>query len=654
MSRLWQVFKKNLLLLIRSKSSAFMILFGPLFIILLVGLAFTGSSSYELALGYYAPESSPLVDRFVENMQGEGFTVEQFLSVEECTARLKQGSLQACMAFPPDFAIQNNKTNEIVFYVDESRTNFVYQIIESVSSNLGVESAELSKDLTNDILEVLWRTEEGIDDALAQAIRAKAGISGLLQDTEGASSATEGIDLENEQVETQGLEDDVDELSELLEDLQSSTGSLLSKADTLVDELEGASYSSEAFATFSSGVDSLRTTVTNNEDDAEEVLNLYEEDLDTLKGALDEMEEKLSEADDARGEVLNLLGDVKREAQDALDDLDALKAKLESLTATISNLRITSSDTISKPIVTKIEYLSSKSSKLSFMFPYLLMLVVMFIGLLLSGTLIIMEKKSKSSFRTFCTPTSDSLFMIGNFLTTLAILFVQLGVLLALAYYFIGDLLISNLNVALGILFLGVVFFILLGMAVGYVLSSQEAVTMISISLGSIFLFLSNLVLPLETLSSELRAVTAYNPYVMTSEALRRALLFGTPFDQLYRELAILAGYSVAVLLFILVARRLMRSTILARLSVARRRKIFDDPADMYLMVGKNQFKNLKDLLKWLQGVDDKTFTEELTWKEIREWMILSHQSKWLRVRLAGKGREKMVEVLQAWLEKNK
>ena len=45
MSKLGQVIKKNLLLLFRKKSSAFVILFGPLAIILLIGFAFTTTSS---------------------------------------------------------------------------------------------------------------------------------------------------------------------------------------------------------------------------------------------------------------------------------------------------------------------------------------------------------------------------------------------------------------------------------------------------------------------------------------------------------------------------------------------------------------------------------------------------------------------------------
>ncbi|MBN1275129.1 ABC transporter permease [Candidatus Woesearchaeota archaeon] len=655
MSKLGQIIKKNLLLLFRSKSSAFVILFGPLFIILLIGLAFTNSASYDLKIGYHAPEGSELTARFVENMEESGFVVDSYGSIEECVETIKQGSTQTCILFPEDFRIANNKTNEITFYVDQSRTNFVYQIIDTVSSNLGVESAELSKDLTNSILDVLWQTERGIDNALAETIRIKAAAATAAGRAEEAAGTAEGMDLAEANVDTSDAEDYFESLENELFDLETTSGGVLADGRALESELEGVPYDTVAFISFQEALDGLEEALDQTEIDRAAAVKLFSEAVDELDRSLDDLNGRLGEAREVNLETIGQIGGIKEKVEEMQKDLDGLKRDLEGLGGTIDSLKVTSSETISNPITTTIEYISSKTSKLSYMFPYLIMLVVMFIGLLLSSTLIIMEKTSKSSFRTFCTPISEELLMIGNFTTSFLIVLVQLVIISGIAYFFMRSSLVSNIGVSLLLLFLGVVFFILLGMAIGYSLNSQEAVTMIAISIGSIFLFISNLILPLETLSQQLQLIIrGFNPYVISSEALRKALLFNAPLSQLSPEIITLLSYSAIVFVLMVVARDLMRSRVYLNFSSRRHRLLLEDPRDLYLKVGGKELKGLDDLRSWLEGVDEETFRQELPWKKLRSWLIKNQKPKWLRVKLAGKNRKHAIAILSKLSEKHK
>lgn len=652
MNSLWQIIRKNLLLLLRSRSSAFVIIFGPLFIILLIGLAFTTPSSYDLVVGYYAPEDSVLMNRFVQNMQASGFLVEGFESVAECTNRMELGSVQSCIVFPEDFRIANNHTNELVFFVDPSRTNFVYQIIESVSSNVGLESTQVSEDLTNDILEVMWSTEEGVDEALAQVIKLKTQFSPLDSAIDQAASDLEGIDLESQEVQTTDLQGQYKSLMVVMDELREESDDLMGDGRSLVNQLQLDAYVHEELSDFNDSLNSFSTFLDDNEQSGQGVEEAFLSSVDDLESSLGDLSEKFSDAGSDRDDVVEQIESLKGMTASLKDGLDDVKSQLESVNAGIDTLKVTSSDTISRPITTKIEHLTTRSNKLSYMFPYLLMLVVLFIGLLLSGTLVVMEKRSKSSFRTFCTPTSDGMFITGNFLTSFIVLVVQMGLLLGFAYYFLGPSLLGNIKVSLFLLFLGVVFFILLGMALGYLFSTQEAVTMVAISLGSIFLFLSNLILPLETLSEQLRYFTSFNPYVITSEALRKAMLFGTPLAAMQREVIMLIAYSVIIFVVTIVAKNIMKAKFFLYLTSRKHSKLLSDPSDMYLRLDRRHVKDLDDLLSWLKDVDDKHFERELPWSELRDWLKRNNHERWLRVALAGKKRKRMIEVLQKHLEK--
>jgi len=54
MGKVWLLTKKNLKLLVRAKSSALVVVFAPLMIMLILGLAFNTSDKYGLTIGVYS------------------------------------------------------------------------------------------------------------------------------------------------------------------------------------------------------------------------------------------------------------------------------------------------------------------------------------------------------------------------------------------------------------------------------------------------------------------------------------------------------------------------------------------------------------------------------------------------------------------------
>jgi ABC-type Na+ efflux pump permease subunit len=650
-SKLGQIIRKNLLLLVRNRSSAFVILFGPLFIILLIGLAFSNSSTGDFIVGYYDPGHAELTQKFVLNLEEDGFVAQSYPDLTSCIEAVKIGTLQTCIAFPADFSIADNKTNNIIFYVDQSRTNFVYQIIDSISKNLGVATAKLSEDLTENILRVLWSTDEGVNDAIENVIVLRANVAAIEKDIGAASEGASDIDFEGAEVDTDEVEGYFDTMTLAAEDLRSEVGDFMNAAEDLQDYMETNGFNASVVLDFYEAMEDMDNYTDLNEEAEEVTIENFDTALADMITALDEVNEKLSSAEESNEEVIVKITSVQKSAEKVRNDLNELKLSLEKMSTTINSLKVTSSATISNPITTSIEPISSNNNKLVFMFPYLLMLVVMFVGLLLSGTLVMMEKNSKASFRTFCTPVKDELLMMGNFLTSFIVLLFQVGIIVGIAYYFLGDVLIGNIPVAASILFLGMVFFITLGMAIGYLLSSQESVTMISISLGSIALFLSNLILPLETLSRELQKMTMFNPYVITSEALRKALVFNTSHVILQKEILTLILYSVIVFCLLIIVRHVVQSDFYSKLHL-RRRKIFEDPSDMYLKIADLEIKSLKEFAAWLEEIDEKTFKEEFIWKDFRDWMKHNHMSRSLRVRLAGAPRARMIILIKKHIDK--
>ncbi len=651
MTRLFSIIKKNLLLLFRHKRSAFVILFGPLLVVALVGLAFNSPSSQKLVVGTFSVDSSPLVDRFVDTMRSDGLIVETFSSLDPCVTSVKDGALQACVVFPANFSVEDDSPDTITFYVDESRSNFVYQIIDVVSSSVGVESSRVSEDLAERLLGVLFDSRDVVSDSIGDIVKLKASVSQIDSDVDSSIDSLKGLSFDSVSVDLDPVSDSFDSLDSSFKNLISEAQSLVDEGQSLVSALNSDGYNGSADVSgFSSSLSSLESLLSQKSSERSNFSDDFEAALDSVLSSIDDLNDQLSSSKEASDEVISLLEDVRSSTSKVLSDLDSLKSSLESVKSDIDSLKVTSGEAISRPIITDIKPVSGKNNRLLFMFPYLLMLVVLFVGLLLSSTFIVMEKSSKAAFRTFTAPTSDNLFLFAHFLSSFFVLFLQVFIVLAVASFFTDNLLLNNVVPSLVILLSSIVMFIIFGMGIGYLFNTQESVTIVSISIGSLFIFLSNLVLPVETLSEGLREVVNYNPYIIASESFRKTLLFGAPLSQLINNLLIVLGYSVAIILLIVLVKDLVKSRYFLQ-SAFRHRRVVEKPSDAYLRLGDSDIKDLHDLLSWLKSVDDKTFKKLLHWKDLREWLVHERYPGWLRVRLAGKSRKQMIRVLEKHLK---
>jgi ABC-type multidrug transport system permease subunit len=123
---------------------------------------------------------------------------------------------------------------------------------------------------------------------------------------------------------------------------------------------------------------------------------------------------------------------------------DEIKIKQEQILQEIESFELRSARSITNPINTRTESVASTSNRLTYSFSYLLTLAILFIGLMLSSTLVYMEKDSKSFFRNFTTPTTQRYFAFINYLTALIIIIIQTLLILAIAHFTLSVPILTN------------------------------------------------------------------------------------------------------------------------------------------------------------------------------------------------------------------
>ena len=186
MVALLKIIKKNFKLLIRSKSSALIIILGPLLVIFLVGIAFDNVSQFSLKIGTYSDSYSELSDSLITNMVDAGFKVTKIPAQEECINKVKTGDIHACISFPAGLKIDQGKSQEVIFHVDYSKINLVYAIMDTISKGVTAQSSSVSMDLTTQLL-------NKIDESKATITTLKGKLKTMKSASQTTKSTTETV-----------------------------------------------------------------------------------------------------------------------------------------------------------------------------------------------------------------------------------------------------------------------------------------------------------------------------------------------------------------------------------------------------------------------------------------------------------------------------
>ncbi|MFH0979088.1 MAG: ABC transporter permease [Candidatus Woesearchaeota archaeon] len=558
MGTILKVIKKNIKLLIRSKGSALIVIFGPLLVIFLVGIAFDNSNAYMVKIGAYSEKFSDFSNSIVNQLNDKDFRVSIFSSKEACIEAIKQGEVHVCMFFSKDFTIGKDMNNEIAFYIDYSKINLVWMILDTLSDEVQSKSSQVSMDLTNVLLTKLEDTRKEVSSDKALVIKLIDGSGKESADVSAMQSSLQGLnlnmDLDNFPVKA--VVNRTDLVKKLSADIAKTTNDYmldlrkqLRKMNVTVADIDKVIVILDGTK---SKLDNMTKRMNSNTSDLASLASTLQESISSVKSQIDA-------AGSVRRDILVKLSDLKNLLESDLATIMSIQSSFNKIESNIQGIQVKNAESIVSPIKTTINPVTSKKTHLNYIFPSLIVLVVMFVSLLLSSTLVVMEKSSKAYFRNFITPTRDIVFIVATYLTSLLLLFVQVVVILIVAAFFFKSQLISSLPNTILTLFIAGTFFILVGMAVGYLFNSEETSTLAAISLGSVFLFLSSVILPLESMPQYVMRIAEFNPFVVSENALRQALLFQYPLRLIGYELLLLLGYSALLFGLTLVIQKVMK-----------------------------------------------------------------------------------------------
>ncbi len=574
MRNIYYLVKKNLKLLIRSKSSALIIILSPLLFILLIGLSYNTSQT-GLNIGVYAPDFNKDVNSFVSSLQEEQYKIIKYDNSLDCIGDIKLGFTHTCVVLPKDFQIKDNKQKEITFHIDQTKINLVYMVTNVLNTKFNLKSEEVSKELISGILNKITTTEGKIKKEVTQIESTKAKNQQAAKESEAIKADLTKLDLKAPAAKTY----DTTSLDNFKKAANTKTADVKTKLNSVESAVDSSNLNSSEKSEINDQVSDAKAELT-------QLVNLLEGTNNTtsslaevstmvsgLQSDMGEIKKKLTTASSkvsASGTKLNSLAS---SVKASVTSLDAIKKTLDEIQKDLASQKVTSASTITAPIKTNIKKITTEKTYLGYMFPSLIIMVVMFVSILLGTTLVMMEKHSPAYFRNFMMPVRKITFIFSTYLTNVLLILIQVVIILGVSLVFLGDI-YDKLPLTTLILFLASSTFTLIGILIGYLFNSEDSGTLASISVGSLLLFVSGVILPLENMTAVVRKVIHYNPFVLAEKLLREVFIFGSSIQVIYQDLLMLAGYGLGLFILILIIDGIIGKHFVTKLSYKHHKHI--------------------------------------------------------------------------------
>ena len=254
--------------------------------------------------------------------------------------------------------------------------------------------------------------------------------------------------------------------------------------------------------------------------------------------------------------------EISSSGDEIISKVNLVSQSLDNIIGDLSEMKIAEAEKIVSPIKIQISSVSKDSTNWDHLFPTLIALIILMSGTVLASTLVLADKKARSRFRNFMTPTSDWTFIFGTYITGLIILTIQLVLLFAGTIIFTSLSIMGIVGELALILFLSSSVFIFLGMIIGYIFNSDEKTILASVSIISLFIFFSNVIIPSEAIKGSLKYFAIYNPFYITDSVLKKIILFGETIPTIVKEITILSAIITVFAIITYCARRVSKRRI--------------------------------------------------------------------------------------------
>lgn len=590
---------KNIKIVLRSWASLSLLVFGPLFLILLIGYTFSNETPHDIRIGIHA-EQEQNIETLLQNMSSLG-EVTRYKSVDPCLTDLKEQQMHLCLdiqGLPQTTAAAATADNAykkglFIFYFDDSNKKLSKLLIPKVNEIIGERSSELSLIATRTILDQIQEMVFYVNSKQDAITGLESNLTALREHLIIRQQKLQNISdqFTPRYQQLKQLQYEIDMQFIRLNTSQENVSTLLKDIQVIFVDMKTLIQELPAAETTMSIADPYNITSINLDEELiaityfdtaevqynisaltkEERLSLYLDLLDVLFVKLDEGLAKVTAYEEVTYNDLLLakqqfdaimlqLDAVKQLLDDelaftaasiaqintGLGEINATQTDIQEKLSSLKQLDPSLAETITNPIIKEYRAIVLFRN-IETVFPGLLVMVTVFITLLLSNILMLSELNTEAYFRNSFSPASSLLTPLGVFFSTYVMVLFQVTILLIIARLQFNVAIVPVLGEVYLLLLFMIAFFTLVGMSCAYLVRNQEISVLFTTFVALGFYLFSSIVTPLELMPKFASTIATFNPVVIGETLLRQLLLYNVPLSANLQSISILG---IGILVF--------------------------------------------------------------------------------------------------------
>lgn len=528
------IVKNQLQVLLRSRAALAVMILAPFLLLFIGGLVFDTTSVYRVRVGVWSEAPTALSESVIGALESTRFKVKEYPSEVGCSESVQRGDEHACLVLPGSFVA--GAKNTVRFYVDPSRATLVSAVLDAVQSKIGERSTDLSAELAQSLVMALQSIRGTVAEkkdtmvALTTQVNTASQSAATLADAVGAPNTTldlQAVGLSNATASAAALELSSVELANQTLELMVEVQAAIKDADAALNATNVTNSSKAAVRSGLTNASRAVTDVVSLVNDSSAVFSSVNVTgaMAALEARLTETKANIDKVSSVQSSLSGSLTIIKSKLDGALLSIASVQKAFNDIEAALNAVTVTDVAVISSPITTQIVPVTREATYVNYAFPFLMVVVLLFSGLLVPPIVILTERHSQAAFRTFLAPVKEHVFARATFLTCFLVLSAQALLMLVVAAFFFNFWAgLPVLIVALAVLS---AVFILIGIIIGSLVPKELTAVLTSVIVGLVLLFLSDFIVPLDALPHWLSVFTSLNPVAIGGSLVRNALLFG-------------------------------------------------------------------------------------------------------------------------------
>jgi hypothetical protein len=555
---------------VRNKTSIFLLVVSPLLLIGVIFMSFNADGLQKIPVGIISTSTEFNIND-LENSYFSYLKMTRFDNLDLCMLELKKYNQYACIK------VTESNTITLDLYYDNTQEPVIWEIIERIKSTVDLIQKQKSEELASDFLGKFHVTSGKVSTF-------QEGLSEVGQDI-----GHYIIDIDNEAKYIASARTDfisqLDLMASDIEDAKLAKSDLKEAKDRYYEQsISALNFLDDSMWDANSNVSPQLVQSSNN---LRSQINGYNSVSESRFSTLDYKISSYEAAESrSRGYVYNMgqgllqLETTKDQLRQYQTSIQKTNVEIQRIKDELTGLESVSADNLVNPVVIKGNptyipdvqvdaILSGNQSEqaktlikgvnmisLQTIFPTILFLIMLFLSLLISTFICLGEINSSSAVRRglmkhIVIPELLSVFISSMIVVVIPVFFVLMT----------GDLLfrihiIENVLPVMAIVTIICSIFVLLGMAIAYLVRKESIALLVTTFILVMLIFLSGFILPIERMSPFSYAFSSIFPSHVGLSAFNRLVFYGQNF-QTIQYFPLLMAWLAGLIILVLLSRKI-------------------------------------------------------------------------------------------------